>query len=156
MRQKHDESYSQYCNRIEKSLLKRKPIKLEGVEVIPPGGECKSTIYEILKLSYSSNTIYCHNSNTQCWRRRYRSQGDLFLIAKYYYPNITFQEVRSELFSLLENELISTLFCHDILKRVFYFRSYYYFGTFHGDEESYDIRRERWEDEYGLFPHHLK
>ena len=146
MKQKFNESYSQYCKRIENYLItKRKSIKLEGIEkIVTTKGSIRETdiIFTILTLSYSHNTIYSSTGNIQCRKRHSRSQGDLFLIARYYYPDITFEKVRSELFNIVDAGRASTLFCSDINKRVFYSRAYLY-GDEYGEDMIYN-------DEYGL------
>jgi len=68
----------------------------------------------------TENTINAINGTIQCYRHNFRrSQGDLFRIAKYYYPNITFKKFRAALFKLTSEYKVQTSYCRDIHKRVF-------------------------------------
>ncbi len=123
MNKKSNESYSQYCKRIENNLIRRKKIKLAGINRIIINrrlAKGSDIIYRILYLSYTHGTIYTHNNKVQCCNGCRRSQGDLFLLARHYYPEITFEKVRSWLAELIKEGKISANFCRNINKRVFY------------------------------------
>ena len=74
----------------------------------------------------NKNTIYVGNSTVQTEAGRRRSLGDIFMIMRYYYPNITLKEVANLLYrELFNNSEISshfrTSYCNTINKRVWYY-----------------------------------
>jgi len=75
---------------------------------------------DILYYNCHLNTLYSSSKRLQCFKNRNRSQGDLYMIMRYYYPDITFKEFRKALIRLLNNYHISTFYCGDIRKRIFY------------------------------------
>lgn len=75
---------------------------------------------DILYYNCHLNTLYPSSKRLQCFNNSNRSQGDLYMIMRYYYPDITFKEFRKALIRLLNNYHISTFYCRDIRKRVFY------------------------------------
>ena len=56
----------------------------------------------------------------QCRRAKNRSTHDIFLLSKYYFPEITLEEVICELVNLNENLKIYSLQCPHISARVWY------------------------------------
>lgn len=75
---------------------------------------------DILYYNCHLNTLYPSSKRLQCSSNRNRSQGDLYMIMRYYYSDITFKEFRKALIKLLNNYHISTFYCNDIQKRIFY------------------------------------
>lgn len=76
--------------------------------------------------NYSRNTIYIDNEEVQTQMGKRRSLGDIFIIMKYYYPNITLKEVVKllyvDLFTVMgENPGLRTSICSQIHKRVWYY-----------------------------------
>lgn len=76
--------------------------------------------------NYSRNTIYIDNEEIQTQMGKRRSLGDIFIIMKYYYPNITLKEVVKllyvDLFTVMgENPGLRTSICNQINKRVWYY-----------------------------------
>lgn len=70
------------------------------------------------------NTIYCNDSTIQTPVNKRRSLGDIYMICKYYFPNITLKEVCKLLFIDLHNHYESgfrTSYCSQINKRVWYY-----------------------------------
>ena len=53
-------------------------------------------------------------------RYRRRSVGDIFLLVKYYHPTVTFKDIRKALVELLENNMITSDYCSNIQKRVYW------------------------------------
>ena len=73
----------------------------------------------------SKNTIYLDNSEVQTESGRRRSLGDIFIVLRYYYPNITLKEVVKLLYVTLPEELrgnngLRSSYCNQINKRVWY------------------------------------
>lgn len=98
---------------------KRSPLKLREVDFIKYK-TTKKLLNKILLLNMSHCTLYVKSDNIQCIAGRNRSMGDLFLIAKYYKPDITFKEVRIALFNLCSNFKVGSFYCSTIHKRIFY------------------------------------
>lgn len=94
-------------------------------------------------------TISIKTRKKQCNPMRRRSQGDLFRIIKYYYPNVTFKEVRSCLFKMVNTKTLRTNYCRDIEKRVF-FRFAYWNNPDEGPYTYLSIGYPYLEDEFGL------
>lgn len=69
---------------------------------------------------HREHTIDVETQRIQCNRMYYRrSQGDLFRIMKYYYPDTTFKKFRSALFELVNEGKVQATYCPTINKRVF-------------------------------------
>jgi hypothetical protein len=81
--------------------------------------ELNNFIDIILSKLQFNNSLTLENK-LQCEPYRNRSLEDIFLIAKYYRPDITLKEVRKGLFNLLNNCKIATLMCPNINKRVYF------------------------------------
>lgn len=60
-------------------------------------------------VTYRDTEYYCDSD-------RNRSLGDVFRICKYYFPDCTLKEVTETVW----NSNINTLYCNDILKRVYF------------------------------------
>lgn len=73
---------------------------------------------KILSESTYYNT-YKGKSILQCHSGRSRSIGDLYRIMLSYRPSISFKDFRKIIIDLINKGKISTLFCHDINKRVY-------------------------------------
>jgi hypothetical protein len=56
----------------------------------------------------------------QCDKCRYRSQGDLYRLMKNYYSELTLQQLRQLLIDLINSEEISSFYCMNINKRVYF------------------------------------
>lgn len=69
-------------------------------------------------------TIYADDRTVQTPIKRRRSLGDIYMICKYYYPNVTVDEVARLLYVTLHTTLrgrgFRTSRCNQILKRVWY------------------------------------
>ena len=82
-------------------------------------------ILELIRLSYfdigiNINTLYARNGRVQCTADHIRrSQGDLFRVVKYYYPDTTFKDFRAALFNLTNEGKVQVSYCNTIYKRVF-------------------------------------
>ena len=59
-----------------------------------------------------------HGDTLQCMKSKRRSQGDLWLIARTYYPDVTLQQVRQALLSIPQS-WISMSYCSQVKKQVF-------------------------------------
>lgn len=107
---------------VENKLLKNR--KLLKISELNYDKISKMSYYvglnHILRGVYLFKTVYAHNNNYQCGEQRNRSQSDLYMIMKYYYPNITFKEFRKVLFRLCTNSKASSFICNTINKRVFF------------------------------------
>jgi hypothetical protein len=107
---------------VEKKLLKGSLLKLQGVaqDTFSRYRPVVGLLRIIKKQSQTVNLYVDDNTRMSPGIHGRRSQGDLFLLMKYYYPDITFKEVRNLLFQLLNSEKISTDYCWNIRKRVFW------------------------------------
>ena len=61
------------------------------------------------------DTVYSENNNVQTTKGRRRSLGDIFMICKYYYPNISLSTVIAWLYS---PEYFKGQYCSEVKKRV--------------------------------------
>ena len=97
----------------------------------------------IHKYTYECYSTYSSNSEDKCTPPgRHRSAGDIFLLTKNYFPNITFKEVIKELFFLCEEKKISVLYCKDIYKLTFFKPGKY--GNFWTEySENYDTDNKK-------------
>lgn len=98
--------------RLEKTLRKR-----------------RETLHEFLKLFFeewnsTKRTVFVDDNTQQTSTGRRRSLGDIYMICRYYYPNVTLTEVLQELYTKLPRELTNgfrTSKCSQIRKRVWYY-----------------------------------
>lgn len=77
------------------------------------------------KYNKERRTIFI-NGNLQTEVNRRRSLGDIFMICKYYFPNITLLEVIKLLYQILPNKFengFRTSYCNQIQKRVWYYNN---------------------------------
>ena len=106
---------------IEKSL---KPVRLEKTLK-----NRKETVEEFLIKFFKTynnekNTIFVDTLAVQCTPEKRRSLGDIYMILKYYYPDVTLNEVLNLLYNVLPVKLnpgFRTSKCSQILKRVWYY-----------------------------------
>ena len=54
----------------------------------------------------------------QCMSSKRRSFGDMFLLVKFYYPDVTFKEIRDTLLDLGREKFLAITYCENIKKRV--------------------------------------
>jgi hypothetical protein len=69
---------------------------------------------------YLSSKIWVGTNHYHCNAHKRRSAGDIFLVAKKFYPKVTLKEIRETLRELALEGQISTNYCHTIQKRVFF------------------------------------
>lgn len=117
---------------VEKELLQSSLLKLEGLDknrVVKKKPEIG--IRFIINQMHHKPTLYACNGQFQCYSGKRRSQGDIFKIMKYYYPNITLKEVRQLLFENISDFGLNTDYCGTIHKRVFWkdTRPYVWWGN---------------------------
>jgi hypothetical protein len=106
---------------IEKGLNLHTLLKIEGIEIENLKRKSpKSGLKRIFELLSTRSTLVASTNELQCIKAKRRSSGDMYRIMKYYYPNVTFKEVRSLLFGMLNDKTLSSAYCHNIQKRVFY------------------------------------
>lgn len=70
------------------------------------------------------DTIFTDNKEVQTEAGKRRSLGDIYMICKYYYPDMTLEELLHELYISLPNHFeqgYRTSYCNTIKKRVWYF-----------------------------------
>ena len=70
-----------------------------------------------------NNDYYTVNSKTNrvtCHLGARRSIRDIYLIVKYYFPEITFEQVLKYIVTLYNQDFINGSFCYDIRLYVFY------------------------------------
>jgi hypothetical protein len=108
---------------IQNKLLKKNLLYLQGLNkklFKSKRLSFKRGLLYIINQNFDRKTLYASHYHLQCIKGRRRSSGDLFLIMRYYYPEITYKDIRYCLFELLNNHKIKTSYCFDINKRVFY------------------------------------
>jgi hypothetical protein len=66
------------------------------------------------------NTIHSDNLKMICDTNRRRSLHDIYLITKYYYPEVTFIDIIKRILSLLKIGVIRGSYCSTVNKYVFY------------------------------------
>ena len=97
------------ANTPKKTFAVRKKLKLAVADVL----EKLTRNYWDRRDGHNENTIYVKYGRKQCSGYNFRrSQGDLFRVIKYYYPNTTFKEFRAALFELI-NECKAQ--CHTVI-----------------------------------------
>ena len=118
--------------RTEKKLLKQPLLKIEGLnpDRVRSKNYAKGIVF-LMNQTYRHHTVYStidtrnpRWDDIQCHRGARRSQGDLYLIARYYYPELTFKEFREILFDIVSNDYYNTSYCGTINKRVFWRNSF--------------------------------
>ena len=70
-----------------------------------------------------NNEYYTVNSETNrvtCRLGARRSIKDIYLVVKYYFPEITFEQVLEDIVSLYDEQFINGSFCNDVRLYVFY------------------------------------
>lgn len=119
-----DVSSDKELKEIQKKLLKLTPLKLEYVPKSRLSKlKAKEALNEIFMFNRDHQTRYTKSNKLQCYSRRNRSQGDLYRVMRYYFPTLTFKTFRRALISLIEDMTISSIFCLDIAKRVYFLTS---------------------------------
>lgn len=118
------------------------PIRIKGLL-----RKRKETLEEFLTKfitdwNLEKDTIYVETGIQQTDAGRRRSLGDIYMICKYYYKNITLNEVLNLLYNILKDNIDTgyrTCYCSTIKKRVWYY------------DENSEIRifNEDQNDEYG-------
>jgi hypothetical protein len=101
-----------------------RPIRLEKTK-----RKRKETLHEFLikfltDWNDEKDTIYADDKSRQTKAGKRRSLGDIFMICKYYYPDITLEEVLYELYVGLNEYFTSgyrSSYCFAMLKRTFYY-----------------------------------
>lgn len=117
-------------NRLEKEIIFLNPqikisdISRENTKEITPF-QFLSTFLQVWNNVYP--TVYVENDLQQCETKCRRSLGDLFMLTKYYFPEITLLEVITILHDLFngEYEHFCTDYCGVINKRVYYYNTFY-------------------------------
>ncbi len=66
------------------------------------------------------NTVHCIHLKHICNTNRRRSLHDIYLITKYYYPEVTFVDIIKTIISLLKIGVICGSYCSTVNKYVFY------------------------------------
>jgi hypothetical protein len=109
---------------IEENLLKERLLCFQGIT--NPYGNPKTlkgnvlTLKNIFLLNRKYKTTFAESGEIQCGENHKRSQGDLFLIMRYYRPTITFKQFRKALFNLMNGNMVFSVYCSDIHKRTFW------------------------------------
>lgn len=109
-------------NKIDKAFPK--PLKLANISK-----KKKESLHEFLirfftMLNNANATVFAGTKEIQTPAGRRRSLGDIYIICKYYYPNVTLEEVLGELYVGLPQHFpkgFRTSYCSFICKRVWYY-----------------------------------
>lgn len=107
--------YKSYSNtNVKKELLTKKFINSKH-------SKFDDFIFEFL-IQYNNecNTIDYYNNRHICDTNRRRSLHDIYLITKYYYPEVTFIDIIKTILSLLKIGVICGSYCSTVKKYVFY------------------------------------
>lgn len=92
----------------------------------------KETLHEFLikfftDFNINKKTIYKKDKSIQTPANKRRSLGDIYMICKYYYPNISVKDVIYELYIGLREDVkiekLRTSYCSMINKRVWYYNA---------------------------------
>ena len=74
-----------------------------------------------MNFNVENDTIYVENEVVQTERNKRRSLGDIYGVMKYYYPDITLEQVTRDLYDLFDEvPRFRSSLCCTINKRVFY------------------------------------
>lgn len=129
---------------LETKFRRRHKLNLEGYE-----HNNKLSLKEFIKefivnLNYRYNTRYVKSKGKQCeWGKR-RSTGDIFMICRSYYPDVTLKEVMTIIAELGQELDIIVTYCPTIKKRVFYKNHYPrmagFVGSWFANPEEYSRR----------------
>jgi hypothetical protein len=76
------------------------------------------------------NTIHASHSKIICDTNRRRSLHDIYLITKYYYPEVTFIDIIKTILSLLKIGVICSSYCSTVNKYVFYTTNISHYNSF--------------------------
>jgi hypothetical protein len=125
---------SRYNNILNKDV---KFVKLEVDEVISKHSDYKQFILEFLRNYNSKHYTYSSYKNQQiCDSNRRRSMFDIYLITKYYYPEVTFEMVVDSLIFFVKTKAINTSYCNTVQKYVFYVSSISYYNNLNNKLEN--------------------
>lgn len=127
----NNEVFNPIQSRIEDSFQSTGPIRLSGTlkkTATKLGAEeflyRFFTNWNLTNGDLPKTTVYVNTGEIQCITGKRRSLGDIFMILKYYFPEITLKEVLTLLYTTLP-ERITTGFrtskCSEIHKRVWYY-----------------------------------
>lgn len=134
-------------NALEKRVKHGRILKLENIDQnIYQDVPFIDGLMSIFVALNSHTTLHAKANTFQCHAGRRRSQKDLYNIVRYYYPNISFKEFRSTLFTLVNDRRIGTFYCGDIRKRVFRRNS----PGINPDRYNHGVMSEFRKDELGL------
>lgn len=101
------------------------PIRLEKFKRIRKETPEEFLIQFFKKWNTNRDTIYVETKNIQTPKNKRRSLGDIYMIMKYYYPDITIYDVIQLLYVTLHKGELSDGFrsshCRMIKKRVWYY-----------------------------------
>lgn len=103
------------------------------------------------KWNEERDTILVDNKDVDTEAGCRRSLGDVYKIAKYYYPKCTLKEVKDILYTFAENESklkgFRSSYCHSTKKRMFYYSSDAKNGILNGDEnDEFGMKVEAWKN----------
>lgn len=129
-------------NKIEKAA----PLKLPGLRKIRKESLQEFLVKFLTDWNNKKPTVYVSSGRTQTPPRKRRSLGDIFLICKYYYPNLKLEDLIVELYVKLPghfNKGYRSSYCFAMNKRTFYYDPY----------QQNAIYNKTHNDEYG---HHYK
>jgi hypothetical protein len=107
--------------KLEEKILQNPLLKIQNFEIydLPKGEATEESIRLLLNQTNYRYTIKLDGC-IQCNLRKNRSLGDLFCIARYYYPTISLKRFREILNNLINTERLAILYCGTIEKRVYY------------------------------------
>jgi len=121
---KDKEGSDKLLKKAEKQLNKLETLYLQGIpktryEDVHP----KYILHNILENQIARTTLYSSSNDLQCYFNRKRSAGDIYCIMKYYYPEITFKQLREMLLELINEREVGSMYCGRINKRVYFSKS---------------------------------
>jgi hypothetical protein len=82
----------------------------------------------------------------QCKENASRSVLDIWRHIIYYYPDITIFQVMNSLFDLVASSVVTTLYCNQIKRRVFFFSAYPNYIRNRLSVDEFDLAIDDWRD----------
>lgn len=73
------------------------------------------------KFNLEKDTIFVNTLEVQTSHGKRRSLGDIYMICKYYYPDVTVEEIAKIIYTNLRTHRLRSSFCYNVKKRVWYY-----------------------------------
>ncbi len=114
------------------------------------GKNPQDILYDIIDKQFDHSTLDAVTKCVQCNYGHKRSAGDIYCIMKYYYPDITFEQLRELLLNLINESKIGSMHCNSIGKRVYFSERMCKQGVYSDFKGLGYIQAHNRPDEFGL------